>query len=136
MPQILDHFLEPLYGQVCLSDRDAELPWQHALGGQRVLADKSGIAVSVADDEPDGQVEVQVYLGTDEAPRLQGLQSFFNGTLYLLNPGLLVFTPTGEEVLLHEVQEGPHRVAIYGNGYPVSRLVVLVDGRGRDDLPT
>ncbi len=130
MPQILDYFLDPLYGLVCLSGQDAELPWQVGLSGQRVLADTSGIAVAVADDEPDGQVEVEVYLGSDEAPRVSALQQVFDGPLHLSGPGLLVSAPTGDEALLREVEEGPHHVEIYSDGYPTSRLVVLIDRAG------
>jgi hypothetical protein len=129
VPQILDHFVEPLYGQVCLSDRDAELPWRDAISGQQVLANESAVVIPVADEEAERPVELEVYLGDDEAPQLRDLQPVFSGSLTLSNPGLLVFTPTGEEVLLPEIREGPHQVTIYWNGYPTSRLVVLVDGR-------
>jgi hypothetical protein len=132
MPQILDYFLEPLYGQVCLSGRDAELPWQLGLGGQRVLVDASAIVLAVADDDPEGQVEVEVYLGSDGAPRVGALQPVFDGSLHLASPGLLVSAPTGDEVLLQEIEEGLHHVEIYSDGYPSSRLVVLVDRAGRD----
>jgi|SRR5215813_1960519 len=132
MPQILDHFLEPLYGQVCLSGQGAELPWMEELSGKRVLASESAVTVAVADEEPEGQVEVEVYLGPDETPRLRGLELVFDGTLHLPRPGLLVFAPTGDEVLLPEVKDGSHRLALYCDAYPVSRLVALIDGAGTD----
>lgn len=94
MPQILDYFLDPLYGLVCLSGRDAELPWQLSMGGQRVLVDASAIAVAVADDEPEGQVEVEVYLGPDGVPGVGGLEQVYDGPLHLPGPGLLISAPT------------------------------------------
>jgi hypothetical protein len=45
---------------------------------------------------------------------------------------MLVFAPAGEEVLLPAIAEGPHQVAIYRDGYPTSRWVVLIDGPGHD----
>lgn len=128
MPQILDHFLEPAYGQVILAGQDAELSWPDALSGQPVIADQTSITVSVTDDETQGPVEVEVYLGADERPALRDLEPVYTGRLYLTKPGLLVFEPTGDEVLLQEVRDGPHELAIYRNGYPTSRLVVVIDG--------
>jgi hypothetical protein len=128
MPQILDHFLEPAYGQVVLADQDAELPWQDALAGQPVIANPTSITVFVTDDETESPVEVEVYLGQDERPALRDLEQVYSGPLYLTNPGLLVFEPTGDEVLLQEVRDGPHDVAIYRNGYPTTHLVVIIDG--------
>lgn len=128
MPQILDHFLEPVYGQVVLAGQDAELPWQDGLTGQPVRADQTSITVFVTDDETQGPVEVEVYLGTDERPALRDLEPVYTGLLQLTKPGLLVFEPTGGEVLLQEVRDGPHQVAIYRNGYPTTHLVVIIDG--------
>jgi hypothetical protein len=130
MPQILDYFLDPLYGLVCLSGQDAQLPWQLGQGSQRVLADASGIAVAVADDELGGQVEVEVYVGSDEIPHVSAFQQVFDGPLHLSGPGLLVSAPTGDEVLLREVEEGLHHLEIYSDGYPSSRLIILVDRPG------
>jgi hypothetical protein len=56
------------------------------------------------------------------------LEPVCTGQLNLTKPGLLVFEPTGDEVLLQEVRDGPHKVAIYRNGYPTSHLVVISDG--------
>jgi len=128
MPQILDYFLVPSYGQVSLSDQDAELSWQAIFNDQQVISDKTSIMVAIPDEEPEGQVEVEIYQGPDEKPGLQHLQRIFDGTLHLIKSGLLVFAPTGEEVLLHEVHEGSHHVAIYRDGYPTSRLVAIIDG--------
>lgn len=127
MPQILDYFLDPLYGLVCLSGPDAELPWELSAGGERVLVDASAIAVAVADDEPRGQVEIEVYLGPDEVPRVGGLEQVYDGPLHLPGPGLLISAPTGDEVLLREIGDGSHRVEVYRDGYPSSRLLVLID---------
>jgi hypothetical protein len=129
VPQILDYFLEPAYGQVCLSDQDAELSWPSPCNNQHVVSDEMSITVVVADDERRGQVEVEVYQGADGIPRIQGLLRIFDGTLHLMKPGLLIFAPTGDEVLLHEIHEGPHNVTIYCDDYPTSRLVVLIDGK-------
>jgi hypothetical protein len=128
MPQILDHFLEPVYGQVILADQDAGLSWQDAMTGQPVSADRTSITVFVAGDDAQGPVEVEVYLGTDEAPALRDLEPVYTGQIYLTRPGLLVFEPTGDEVLLQEVPAGPHDVTIYRNGYPTTHLVVIIDG--------
>jgi hypothetical protein len=128
MPQILDHFLQAAYGQVCLADQDAMLPADSDRTGAEVLADATAIIVSVAHDEPEDPVEVEVCHGADEVPRLTGLEPVFTGLLTLSRPGMLVFAPTGKEVLLREIAEGPHRVAIYRDGYPASRLVVIIDG--------
>jgi hypothetical protein len=127
MPQILDYFLDPLCGLVCLSARDAELPWQLSMGGQAVLVDASAIAVAVADDEPEGQVEVEVYLGPDEVPGVGGLEQVYDGPLHLPGPGLLISAPTGDEVLLREIGDGAHHLEVYRDGYPSSRLLVLID---------
>jgi hypothetical protein len=130
MPQILDHFLQAAYGQVCLADQDAALPADSDRTSAEVLADATAIVVRVAGEEPEDAVEVEVYQGAGEAPRLTGLEPIFTGSLALSGPGMLVFAPTGEEVLLPEIAEGPHQVAIYRDGYPTSRLVVLIDGLG------
>jgi hypothetical protein len=129
MPQILDHFFSPAYGQICLSDREASLSWDDMPADRGVLAKESSITVFVADEETEAPVEVEVYLGLDETPRIRDLKTIFNGLLNLANSGLLVFEPTGEEVLLQEIPEGIHRVAIHSNGYPASRLIVLIDGQ-------
>src|SRR6266568_424965 len=128
MPQILDHFLQAAYGQVCLADQDAVLPADSDHTSAEVLADATAIVVCVAGEEPEDAVEV--YQGAGEAPRLTGLEPIFRGPLTLSGPGMLVFAPTGEEVLLPEIAEGPHQVAIYRDGYPTSRLAVLIDGPG------
>jgi hypothetical protein len=95
MSQILDYFLEPAYGQVCLSSQDAELPWQATFDDRQVVSDETSVTVAVTDEEPVGQVEVEVYQGRDERPHLQPLQRIFSGTLNLMKPGLLLFAPTG-----------------------------------------
>jgi hypothetical protein len=134
MPQILDHFLQAAYGQVCLADQDPVLPAGTDRTSAEVLADATAIVVCVAGQEPENavevEVEVEVYQGADEAPRLTGLEPVFTGSLTLSQPGMLVFAPTGEEILLPEIAEGPHQVTIYRDGYPTSRLVVLIDGPG------
>jgi hypothetical protein len=135
MPQILDYFLSAAYGQVCLTDQDAELPAESDPTGAEVLADPDAIVVAVADEEPEDPVEVEVYQGTDEVPRLAGFERIFTGPLTLSRPGMLVFAPTGEEVLLREVADGQHQVAIYRDGYPTSRLVVLLDGPANGSQP-
>lgn len=127
MPQILDYFLDPLYGLVCLSGRDAELPWDLSAGGEQVLIDASAIVVAVADGEPEGQVEIEVYLGSDEAPRVGELEQVYGGPLHLPGPGLLISAPTGDEVLLPEIGGGSHHLEVYRDGYPSSRLFVLID---------
>ena len=127
MPQILDYFLNPLYGMVCLSGQDAEVPWELGLSGQRVLADASAVAVSVAEHESGEQIEVEVYLGSDEMPLVTALRKIYDGSLHLSGPGLRVSSPTGDEVLMHEVDGGAHDITIYDDGYPSSRLVIFVD---------
>jgi hypothetical protein len=128
MPQILDYFLEPAYGQVCLSGHAADLSWQTPFNDQQVISDEISITVAVADEEPEGQLEIEVYQGSYEGSRLQRLQRIFDGTLHLMRSGLLVSAPTGDEVLLREIREGSHHVAIYRDDYPTSRLVILIDG--------
>ena len=130
MPQILDHFLQAAYGQVCLADQDAVLPADSDRASAQVLADATAIVVCVAGQEPENAVEIEVYHGAGEAPRLTGLEPVFTGLLALSQPGMLIFAPTGEEVLMPEIPQGPHPVAIYRDGYPASRLVVLIDGPG------
>src|SRR6266568_8408747 len=103
MPQILDHFLQAAYGQVCLADQDAALPADSDRTSAEVLADATAIVVRVADQEPEDAVEVEVYQGAGEAPRLTGFEPIFTGLLALSGPGMLVFAPTGEEVLLREM---------------------------------
>jgi hypothetical protein len=131
MPQILDHFFSLAYREICLSDQEVELPWNGVPDSLGILADKTSITVHVTDDESGGTVEVEVYLGTDETPPLRDLRSIFDGPLHLTNPGLLIFEPTGEEVTIQDIREGLHHIAIYSNGYPASRLVVLIDGQAR-----
>ncbi len=63
MPQILDYFIEPACGQVCLSDQDAELSWQATFNDQHVASDETTITIAVTDEEPERQVEVEVYQG-------------------------------------------------------------------------
>lgn len=130
MPQILDYFIEPAYGQVCLSDQDAGLPWQAAFNDQKVASDEMTIMIAVTDEEPERQVEVEVYQGHDVKPALQYLHRIFDGAINLTKAGLLVFAPTGDEVLLKEIATGPHRIKIYRDDYPTSRLVVLIDDDG------
>jgi len=50
MPQILDHFLQAAYGQVCLADQDAVLPADSDRTSAVVLADATAIVVCVAGD--------------------------------------------------------------------------------------
>ena len=130
MPQILDYFIVPAYGQVCLSDQDAELSWQAGFNDQHVASDETAIMIAVTDEEPEREVEVEVYLGADGKPLLQYLLPTFDGAINLAKDGLLVFAPTGDEVLLEEITAGPHRVKVYRDGYPTSRLVVLIDDEG------
>jgi hypothetical protein len=85
------------------------------------------ISVAVADSEPEDRVGVEVYLGDGDRPNLQGLQMSFRGGINLTKDGLLVFAPTGDEVVLGEIGSGPHRIEIYRDSYPTSKLVVLVD---------
>ena len=73
MAQILDYFIEPAYGQICLSDQDAELSWQSTFNEQQVAFDETSITIAVTDEEPEHQVEVEVYLGHDEKPSLRYL---------------------------------------------------------------
>jgi hypothetical protein len=100
MAQILDYFIEPAYGQICLSDQDAELSWQSTFNEQQVAFDETSITIAVTDEEPERQVEIEVYRGHDEEPPLQYLQRIFDGIINLTRAGLLVFAPTGDEILL------------------------------------
>src|SRR4051812_22953769 len=125
MPQILDYFIEPLYGQVCLSDRDAVL--SASPSGDLVISEPSWVAVAVG-DEADQLVEIEVYTGTDEHPRLQNLEPIFDGELILANHGMRLFAPTGEEIVLNEISAGRHRLALFRDGYPTTRFVVVIDG--------
>jgi hypothetical protein len=127
MPQILDYFFEPAYTQICVSDQDGDLAEMTAINDHRVFVNKSAVAVAVTDEEPESQVEVEVYLGPDQLPRLKDLERVFNGPLYLKSAGLLVFAPTGDEVLLDEVEEGSHHLAIFRDSYPAHRLIVVLD---------
>ena len=127
MAQILDYFIEPAYGQVCISDRDSELSWRSTFNEQRVAFDETSITIAVTDEEPERQVEVEVYWGRGDKPPLQYLKQIFDGVINLTRAGLLVFAPTGDEVLLEEIPNGSHRIAIYHDGYPTSRLVVFID---------
>jgi hypothetical protein len=129
MPQILDYFIEPAYGQVCLSDQDAGLSWQDTFNKQQVASDETSITIAVADEEPEHQVEVEVYQGDDDKPPLQYLYRIFDGVINLTSAGLLVFAPTGDEVLLKEVASGSHQIEIYRDRYPTSRLVILIDAK-------
>ncbi|HET9080516.1 MAG TPA: hypothetical protein VFO01_08365 [Trebonia sp.] len=70
MPQILDHFLQAAYGQVCLAGQDAALPADSDRVSAEVLADATAIVVCVAGEEPEDAVEVEVYHGAGEVPRL------------------------------------------------------------------
>jgi hypothetical protein len=127
MPQILDYFIEPAYGQVCLSDQDAELSWQATFNDQHVASDETSITIAVTDEEAKRQVEVEVYQGPDDKPPVQYLQRIFDGVINLTRAGLLVLAPTGDEVLLEEIVSGPHQIEIFRDSYPTSRLVVLID---------
>lgn len=127
MPQILDYFIEPIYGQICLSDQDAELTWHARFNDQQVSSDEMTITIAVTDGEPEFQVEVEVFQGPDEKPSVQYLHQIFSGVIHLTRAGLLVFAPTGDEVLLQEIPDGLHHVDIYRDTYPASRLVVLID---------
>jgi hypothetical protein len=93
---------------------------------------RAKLAKSVVSAEPQDAVEVEVCQGAGETPRLTGLEPIFTGLLALSGPGMLVFAPAGEEVLLPAIAEGPHQVAIYRDGYPTSRWVVLIEGPGHD----
>ncbi len=130
MPQILDYFIEPAYGQVCFSGQDAELSWQASFNDMHVAVDDAAITVAVSDGERDDQVEVEVYQGRGDKPPIQYLQRIYNGIITLSQDGLLIFAPTGDEVLLEEVANGYHKVEIYRDGYPTSRLVVIIDADG------
>jgi hypothetical protein len=127
MPQILDYFFEPAYTQICMSDQDGDLVGMSATKDGRVFVNESAVAVAVTDEEPESQVEVEVYLGPGELPRLEKLERVFEGRLYLKSPGLLVFAPTGDEVLLDQVGDGFHQLAIFRDSYPTHRLVVVLD---------
>ena len=127
MPQILDYFFDPVYTQICVSDQDGDLIGMTAVNGRQVFVNESAVVVAVTDEEPESQVEVEVYLGPDELPGLEDLEQVFDGRLYLKSPGLLVFAPTGDEVLLDQVEDGFHQLAIFRDGYPAHRLVVVLD---------
>lgn len=127
MTQILDYFIAPAYGQICLSDQDAELSWDATFNEQQVASDEASVTVAVADDEPEEQVEIEVFQGPGDRPPVRYLQRIFDGVINLARAGLLVFAPTGDEILLEEIASGPHQVTIYRDSYPTSRLVVLID---------
>jgi len=127
MRQILDYFFEPAYTQICVSDQDGDLDGMSAINDRRVFVNESAVAVAVTDEEPESQVEVEVYLGPGELPWLENFEQVFDGRLHLKRAGLLVFAPTGDEVLLDEVEEGFHQLAIFRDRYPAHRLVVVLD---------
>jgi hypothetical protein len=131
MQQILDYFFEPAYAQICVSDQDGDLGGMTAIKERRVFVNESAVAVAVTDEEPESQVEVEVYLGPGELPSLQNFEQAFDGRICLKSPGLLVFAPTGDEVLLDEVEEGFHQLAIFRDGYPTHRLVMVLDADER-----
>ena len=130
MPQILDYFIQPAYGQVCLSDQDAELSWQATFNDQHVASDETSITIAVSDEEVERQVEVEVYRGKDGTSASQYMERIFDGVINLARPGLLLFAPTGDEVLLKEIADGPHQIRIYRDSYPTLRLVVVIDQVG------
>jgi hypothetical protein len=127
MRQILDYFFEPAYAQICVSDQDGDLAGMSASGNGQVFVNESAVAVAVTDQEPESQVEVEVYCGPGKMPALDKFQRVFDGRLYLKSPGMLVFAPTGDEVLLDEVEGGFHRISIFLDSYPAHRLVVVLD---------
>lgn len=124
MAQILEQQVYLWGGQLCLADREAELP--HDVTSANVLVSPNAIVLRV-DEWVDEVATVQVFLGSDDDLQLSDLMELYAGPITLGSPGLLLFSPTGDEVLLQEVQEGSHEVRLYRSSGPSSRLVVLLD---------